>query len=102
MPFPVCRMLDTGVGVCACHATDITATIMVGLANVLVGGLPSARMTDLVLADCGDPATITTGNPTVLVGGLPKARVSDMFMGSVPVCVGPIGVLNIGLPTVLA
>jgi len=95
-------MTDTGVGFCACCGTDITVTIMIGMPTSLAGGLPKARMNDLVLSDCGCVATIVTGNPTVLVGNMPVARVGDMFMGSTPVCIGPIGILNIGFPTVLA
>lgn len=102
MPFPVCRVGDIGTGFCLCHGRQITVTIILGSPTVLAGGLPTARLGDIVISDCGHLATIITGNPLVLAFGTPKARVSDLFLGNDPVCVGPIGVLNVGLPTVLA
>lgn len=68
--------------------------IVKGQPNVLIGGLPAARVTDLsqpcILATCvpGGPGMIAMGSATVLIGGLPSARMGDMT--SHPTCVAPI------------
>ena len=43
-----------------------------GAPNVLIGGLPAARMGD----SCGVDAIIM-GSATVMIGGMPAARVGD-------------------------
>jgi uncharacterized Zn-binding protein involved in type VI secretion len=45
----------------------VGGTITLGSATVLLGGLPAARQTDVVL-EPGGPNTIVAGEPTVLVG----------------------------------
>lgn len=60
--------------------------------TVLIGGLPAARITDL-LTCVGPPDLIAMGSPTVLIGGLMAARMLD------PTVHG--GVIVIGWPTVL-
>lgn len=63
-----------------------------GLSNVLIGGMPAARMGDL--ATCtGPPDVIVGGSVTVLIGGQPAARQSDMTSHG--------GVIVVGCPTVL-
>lgn len=60
--------------------------------NVLVGGLPAARVTDM--ASCaGPPDTIVAGAYTVLIGSLPAARMGDQTAHG--------GSIVMGLPTVL-
>lgn len=47
-----------------------------GCPTVLIGGLPAARMTDMVV--CTGPLdSIAIGSPTVLIGGLMAARMGD-------------------------
>ena len=69
--------------------------IMKGCPNVLIGGLPAARVSDTLL--CAGPPphpdTIILGSMTVLIGGLPAAR-----MGSLR-AVG--GEVVMGAPTVM-
>jgi len=85
-------------------------TIILGQPNVLIGGMPAARLTDMsqpcMLAGCvpGGPGMIAKGSATVLVGGLPAARVADMTLH--PSCVAPIPsptgkILPPGCPTVM-
>lgn len=85
-------------------------TIILGQPNVLIGGMPAARLTDMsqpcMLAGCvpGGPGMIGKGSATVLVGGLPAARVADMTLH--PSCVAPIPsptgkILPPGCPTVM-
>lgn len=68
--------------------------IVKGQPNVLIGGLPAARVTDLsqpcILASCvpGGPGMIAMGSSSVLIGGLPSARMGDMTSHSS--CVAPI------------
>jgi uncharacterized Zn-binding protein involved in type VI secretion len=45
----------------------VGGTITFGSATVLIGGLPAARQTDLVV-ESGPPNTISLGAPTVLIG----------------------------------
>lgn len=60
--------------------------------NVLIGGLPAARVTDM--ATCvGPPDTIVRGSATVVIGGLPAARIGDNTAHG--------GVIVFGFPTVL-
>lgn len=47
-----------------------------GAPKVLIGGLPAARMTDMVTC-VGPPDTIVMGAPKVLIGGMPAARMGD-------------------------
>jgi uncharacterized Zn-binding protein involved in type VI secretion len=61
-------------------------------ANVLIGGLPAARVGDM--ATCvGPPDAIAMGSPTVLIGNMMAARIGD------PTVHG--GVIVAGLPTVM-
>lgn len=84
--------------------------IIKGQPNVLIGGKPAARMSDMtapcMLGGCvpGGPGMIMKASATVLIGGLPAARVGDMTMH--PACVAPIPspvgkILPPGCPTVL-
>lgn len=47
-----------------------------GAPTVLIGGLPAARITDMVTC-VGPPDTIVMGAPKVLIGGMPAARMGD-------------------------
>lgn len=66
--------------------------IVKGSVNVLIGGLPAARVTDLAIC-VGPPDTIVMGSPTVLINDLPAARMGDQTAHG--------GVIVIGWPTVL-
>lgn len=60
--------------------------------NVLIGGLPAARIGDL--ATCASaPDTIIQGSATVLIGGKPASRLGDSTMHG--------GKITVGCPTVL-
>jgi uncharacterized Zn-binding protein involved in type VI secretion len=69
-------------------------SIVKGQPNVLIGGMPAARVSDMTrpctLPGCvpGGPGLIAMGSATVLIGGLPAARLNDMTTH--PACVGPI------------
>jgi uncharacterized Zn-binding protein involved in type VI secretion len=66
--------------------------ITLGSPNVLIGGLPAARATDL--ATCvGPPDMIALGSTTVLINGLPAARMGDQTVHG--------GTIVIGCPQVL-
>ncbi|HWU77059.1 MAG TPA: PAAR domain-containing protein [Rhodanobacter sp.] len=47
-----------------------------GAPTVLIGGLPAARVSDMVTC-VGPPDTIVMGSTKVLIGGLPAARMGD-------------------------
>lgn len=59
--------------------------------NVFIGGLPAARMGD-VMPCATVPDSIAMGNPLVLIGGMPAARMGDPS--------GHGGAISIGCPTV--
>ena len=60
--------------------------------TVLIGGLPAARIGDMLVC-VGPPDVIATGSPTVLICGSPAARIADMTAHG--------GVIVAGHPTVL-
>jgi uncharacterized Zn-binding protein involved in type VI secretion len=60
--------------------------------NVLIGGLPAARISDLAIC-VGPPDSIVKGSSSVLIGGLPAARMGDSCAHG--------GTIAVGLPTVL-
>ena len=84
--------------------------IVKGQMNVLIGGKPAARMTDMTapcaLPGCvpGGPGMIMMGSTTVFIGGMPAARVGDpsMHASCVAPIPAPIGkILPPGCPTVM-
>ncbi|MBI1248795.1 type VI secretion protein [bacterium] len=50
--------------------------IILGCPTVLIGGMPAARVGDMVTC-VGPPDTIAMGSPTVMIGGMPAARMGD-------------------------
>ena len=48
-----------------------------GCPTVLIGGMPAARVGDL-LTCVGPPDSIVMGSATVMIGGMPAARMGDM------------------------
>jgi len=48
-----------------------------GAVTVLIGGLPAARLSDMLVCT-GPPDMIISGSPTVFIAGLPAARMGDM------------------------
>jgi uncharacterized Zn-binding protein involved in type VI secretion len=69
-------------------------TILKGQPNVLIGGSPASRSTDMtqpcLLAGCapGGPGLIALASFQVFIGGLPAARMGDMTVHTS--CVAPI------------
>jgi uncharacterized Zn-binding protein involved in type VI secretion len=63
-----------------------------GAPTVLIGGMPAARIGDM-LTCVGPPDVIVTGSSHVLIGGSPAARIGDMTAHG--------GVIVSGFPTVL-
>ena len=63
-----------------------------GCPTVLIGGLPAARVGDM-LTCTGPPDTIAAGSGTVMIGGSPAARMGDSTAQG--------GVTILGCPTVL-
>jgi uncharacterized Zn-binding protein involved in type VI secretion len=68
--------------------------ILTGSLNVLIGGLPAARVTDKVTC-VGPPDMIVMGSPTVLINGLPAARMGDQTAHG-GIIVGGLGTVLIG------
>lgn len=63
-----------------------------GAPTVLIGGLPAARVGDM-LTCVGPHDTIAMGSATVMIGGMPAARMGDITAHG--------GTIVAGLPTVL-
>jgi uncharacterized Zn-binding protein involved in type VI secretion len=63
-----------------------------GSQNVLIGGLPAAKVGDM-LQCVGPPDTIIRGSSTVMINGFPAARVGDATAHG--------GMIVIGAPTVM-
>lgn len=62
-----------------------------GLPTVLVGGMPAARMLDMVTPSFPHP--ILKGSATVLIGSMPAARVLDNCACGSPIVKGEFTVL---------
>ena len=65
-----------------------------GCATVLIGGMPAARVGDM-LTCTGPPDVIIAGSATVFIGGMPAARLGDntahggtITLGCVTVIIG--------------
>lgn len=94
MPQPAARLTDMHVcpmvTVLVPHVGGpVTAP---GAPPVLIGGLPAARVGDMVTC-VGPPDVIALGSFTVLIGGQPAARMGDMTAHG--------GAIVMGYPTVL-
>lgn len=63
-----------------------------GCPTVLIGGLPAARVGDM-LACVGPPDAIALGSFTVLIGGMPAAQLGSLCVHG--------GSVIVGCPTVL-
>jgi len=63
-----------------------------GCPTVLIGGLPAARVGDMLVC-VGPPDAIAKGSTIVLIGGMPAARMGDLTVHA--------GTIVAGLPTVL-
>jgi len=82
------RLGDRTIGTCV-HPShfpvpgplNIGGTIVVGTPGVTSGNLPDARMTDLVVTDCGHTDMIITGSVGVTSSILGTARLGDSTGG---------------------
>ena len=63
-----------------------------GAITTLIGGLPAARVGDMLVC-VGPPDVIALGSFTTLIGGMPAARMGDLTAHG--------GAIVLGLPTVL-
>ena len=86
MGLPICRIGDTGEGVCTAGgggSHTITATVITGAATVYAEGASVARLGDFVEGNDSHQklAMIITGSPTGYVEGLPATRIGDFFEG---------------------
>ncbi|MES2108666.1 MAG: PAAR domain-containing protein [Bacteroidota bacterium] len=63
-----------------------------GSVNVLIGGLPAARMGDMCVCT-GPPDSIVMGSSTVMINNMPAARMGDVTAHG--------GSIILGCPTVM-
>ena len=90
---PAARVTDMHV----CPMVDVLkphvgGPVTMGCPTVLIGGLPAARVTDIVTC-AGPPDMIAMGSATVMIGSMPAARMGDMTVHG--------GVIVMGFPQVL-
>jgi uncharacterized Zn-binding protein involved in type VI secretion len=64
----------TDLHVCPMHGGG--PILSPGCPTVLIGGLPAARVTDILTCE-GPPDTVLEGSETVFIGGRPAARMGD-------------------------
>ena len=94
MPQPAARITDMHV----CPMVNVLVPhvggpiLPPGGLNVLIGGLPAARVGDMCVC-VGPPDVIALGSFKVLIGGQPAARMLDMTAHG--------GAIVMGCPTVL-
>jgi uncharacterized Zn-binding protein involved in type VI secretion len=93
MSMPAARLTDMHV----CPLVNgvvphVGGPIILGSPNVLIGGLPAARVTDTAVCT-GPPDMIALGSMTVLINGLPAARLGDLTAHG--------GTIVVGFPQVL-
>jgi len=81
---PTARLGDRTHGVCYAHDSPLTVggTIITASPNVFTNNRGTARIGDIVLADCGHQSSIITGSPTVLANNRLVARIGDKTDGS--------------------
>lgn len=63
-----------------------------GEPTVLIGGLPAARVGDMLVC-VGPPDAIVKGSATVLIGGVPAARVGDQTAHGGEIVLGALNVM---------
>jgi len=90
---PAARIMDMHVcPMITVLVPHVGGPIALGAPNVLIGGMPAARVGDMVVC-VGPPDVIVLGSFTVFIGGMPAARMGDMTAHG--------GAIVIGMPTVL-
>jgi len=79
----IARLTDLFDGICTCHSTPIPmkGTIVTASENVKINGLGVARLTDVVLGQCGHTGKIVSASENMNANGLGIARVGDAVDG---------------------
>lgn len=82
--FGVARVGDTTYGVCYGHKYPIVVTgkIISGETSIITEGMPTARVGDTVMADCGHTGKIISGGYRHICSGFPIARLGDKVVGT--------------------
>ena len=79
------RIGDLWTGICCCHSDptciDMQGIIVSSSGNHVSGILGVARLTDIVMGNCGHYGTIVTGSGKSFTNNLGKARVGDQVSG---------------------
>lgn len=93
----VSRISDIWTGICCCHSDptciSMSGRIITGSPNQGSGSLKTARITDMVIGNCGHYGIIVTGSSTNKSNGLGKATVGSLVTGCT------IGIVVTGNPT---
>jgi hypothetical protein len=83
MPATALALKSIGIGTCYCHDSPInTCGIIITGSNLkLVNDLPSAKIFNLIMANCGHVSMLVTGSQNVLCEGIGQATVNSVFSG---------------------
>lgn len=85
MGLPLARLTDVGTGTCCCHSSPtcipMTGTVITSSPNVFGNNLGAARISDVVLGECGHTGVLVQGSIDVLTNNLPTSRLTDYFTG---------------------
>ena len=71
--FQACPLICSPSGV-----PHVGGPILSGSPNVIICGMPAARVGDPAHCNCGGNPAIASGSATVLINGLPAARLGDV------------------------
>lgn len=86
--FHQCPMITPGT----VPIPHVGGPIASGAPNVLIGGLPAARVGDMAVC-IGPPDTIIKGSATVMIGGHPAARLGDSTAHGGSIVIGAFNVM---------
>lgn len=75
----VCRIGDTGVGVCPCHSSPVVYTTTFHDCSPVhtCDGLATAVVGSIGISTCGHPTVALTGSPVTDIQGYPIHRIGD-------------------------
>ena len=79
------RIGDIGVGICCCHSSPrcigMSGPLITGSPNVRSNGIPTSRLMDIVMGNCGHTGIMITASSNVRANGINSSRLGDAFTG---------------------
>jgi uncharacterized Zn-binding protein involved in type VI secretion len=75
------RLGDSTIGSCRVHGPNISGTIISASSDTMCNGRGTARLGDIVIADCGHEGTIVSASTDVMCNNRGTARLGDSVAG---------------------